>query len=417
MKGATHIPKAYLCSGYDLLHHMDNNGNKMFRSAIGGFNRDDVNNYIKSIDQKHAEEIETLNDKLTSTENEITDLNNIIITLKNEKSETEARITAISDDLAKAIDNNNALNADLSSSEEEISALKEEIDRLRNEAEISNSKISDLTNALDNEKAENVKLKNNEIALTDSFTAQSNEKDDEIVQLKSKLDAALSHNNEQEKEYVCIAKKLDDASAELTQLKEAEEKRLAEEKNIDPDDHNSPAYKLAMYDKISSQLGDILINANRNADEIIANANDEAEHLRMDAEVECEQKRTSCDNEISRIKTETEAEAAYIRERLSTAANDLLTEVSADLHGNIDNCIREIISCITDIQYDIKSLLTKISNRSEEMNDRVSYYQSCVTDGIDTKLSEMDEKYGIRHFDSDSQQRKSADESNTEKKS
>ena len=32
----------------------------MFRSALGGFNRDDVNNYIKETDQKHADELAEL---------------------------------------------------------------------------------------------------------------------------------------------------------------------------------------------------------------------------------------------------------------------------------------------------------------------------------------------------------------------
>ena len=31
------------------------------------------------------------------------------------------------------------------------------------------------------------------------------------------------------------------------------------------------------------------------------------------------------------------------------------------------------------------------------MNDRINYYQSVVSDGIEAKLSEMDVKYGIRH--------------------
>ena len=39
---------------------MNDNEIKMFRSQIGGFNRDDVNEYIKSTDLKHAEEIDGL---------------------------------------------------------------------------------------------------------------------------------------------------------------------------------------------------------------------------------------------------------------------------------------------------------------------------------------------------------------------
>lgn len=416
MKGATHIPGTIALEIW-FTASMDNNGNKMFRSAIGGFNRDDVNNYIKTIDQKHSEELEALNGNIAAKENEITDLNNTIASLNEEKSESEARIKEISDRLSEEIEKNNVQGNELGSCKTEISELLEKIDKLQAEAAKASSEIEELLKSLDKEKAENARLADNEKALSDSYQAKLDEKDSRIAQLNEKLDSAISENKSLKNEHDSVSEKLIAASAELSEMKAAEEKRIAEEANIDPEDHNSPAYKLAMYDKISSQLGDILINANRNADEIIANANDEAEHLRMNTEVECEQKRTSCNSEISRIKSETEAEAAYIRERLSTAANDLLTEVSSDLHGNIDNCIREIISCITDIQYDIKSLLTKISNRSEEMNDRVSYYQSCVTDGIDTKLSEMDEKYGIRHFDSDDQSGDGAADTNAENRS
>ena len=96
-------------------------------------------------------------------------------------------------------------------------------------------------------------------------------------------------------------------------------------------------------------------------------------------------------------KSETEEEAAYIRERLSEAANELLKAVSADLHTNIDNCMREIETGISGMQYEVNTLMQKIESRNSEMSDRIDYYRNCVTDGITKKLSDMDEKYGIEH--------------------
>ena len=43
----------------------------------------------------------------------------------------------------------------------------------------------------------------------------------------------------------------------------------------------------------------------------------------------------------------------------------------------------------------MQALLAKMSSRSGEMNDRISYYQSCVSEGIEKKISELDDKYGI----------------------
>lgn len=165
----------------------------------------------------------------------------------------------------------------------------------------------------------------------------------------------------------------------------------------DPNDKSSPAFKIAMYDKISSGLGDLMISANRDADAILQKAKDEAAHIIEQADNECSQKVKECDAAVSKIKSETEEEAAYIRERLSEAANELLKAVSADLHTNIDNCMREIETGISGMQYEVNTLMQKIEGRNSEMSDRIDYYRNCVTDGITKKLSDMDEKYGIEH--------------------
>ena len=164
-----------------------------------------------------------------------------------------------------------------------------------------------------------------------------------------------------------------------------------------PNDKSSPAFKIAMYDRISSGLGDLMISANRDADTILQKAKDEAAHIIEQADNECSQKVKECDAAVSKIKSETEEEAAYIRERLSEAANELLKAVSADLHTNIDNCMREIETGISGMQYEVNTLMQKIEGRNSEMSDRIDYYRNCVTDGITKKLSDMDEKYGIEH--------------------
>ena len=54
---------------------MAGKGAKMFRTQMGGFHKDDVNNYIKDIDIKHSEEIEKLTEKIAKLEAEIASYN------------------------------------------------------------------------------------------------------------------------------------------------------------------------------------------------------------------------------------------------------------------------------------------------------------------------------------------------------
>ena len=150
-----------------------------------------------------------------------------------------------------------------------------------------------------------------------------------------------------------------------------------------------------MYDKISGQIGDILLNANRNADDILAAAREEADKLRSDAMEEANRIGEEAQNQAMRTRTETEEEARYIRDRLSDTAGQLLSEISGDLHDNVGSCLREVDTCIAEMQSDMETILGTIKARYREMNDRILYYQNCVTDTVSEKLHNMDEKYGI----------------------
>ncbi len=165
----------------------------------------------------------------------------------------------------------------------------------------------------------------------------------------------------------------------------------------------SIAYKLRMYDKISGQIGDILLNANRNADDILAAAHTEADKLRSDAMEEANRIGAEAQTQAMRTRAETEEEAAYIRDRLSDTAGQLLTEISGDLHDNVGSCLREVDTCIAEMQSDMETVLNTIEARYREMNDRILYFQNCVTDTVADKLHAMDEKYGIPPHKEDAQ--------------
>ena len=408
-----------------------NNGAKSFRSALGGYNREDVNGYIKETDLKHAAELEEMKKALDDAKAEsagyAASFQAAVLERDAARERAHADMIAAAE-LTKAKDGEiaeltkrlNLLKAEteaqanvISSLREEKSALSAQIDESRDTVEKAKKEAEDKLRTIRAEYeaklAESGEQQEAAAALraeNEALTETLNRAVTETVQLResaeglngriAELEAQLSSALEE------VAKKNDELTAkeeEIASLTAAHEQALDQcvHKALgDVTDRGSDAYKLEMYDKVSAQLGDILIGANRNADEIITAAQAEAEQLRTDTALECEQKRTECDAAVSRTRTEVEEEAAYIRERLSAAAGDLLCGVSSDLHTSTENCIRELAACVEDMQYEIKALLARLTNRSSEMNDRIAYYQTCVSDGVSEKLAEMDSKYGIR---------------------
>ena len=307
----------------------------MFRSALGGFNRDDVTNYIKETDQKHADAL--------------------------------AEVTALLEEAQRSYEELSAKNEELSAKAEELQSEKDALslkldevtaqrDEARKENEQSNKTFRDLRHQFDIAEA-------NFRELSETSEARANE----------------------------WAKEKEDLLRQIAELREA-----AVTPEYDPDDHSSPAYKLEMYDKISAQLGDILINANRNADDILEAARQEAETLRLDTETECGQKRAECDADIRRLRGELAKEAETLREGLSNGAASMLADIRTDLHSNVESCIREMNSCVTDMQYEIQTMLARIKKSSDEMNDRIGYYQNSASEGIESRLTEMDKEFRQR---------------------
>ncbi|MBQ8185447.1 MAG: hypothetical protein IJ037_01085 [Clostridia bacterium] len=410
-----------------------NNGKTAFRSALGGYNREDVNAYIKETDLRHAAETEELNQALAKAQAESERQKEAAqaaeVQLNAVRAQSNADMIAASE-LTKAKDGEiaeltkrlNLLKAEtdaqanvINSLREEKSALSAQLSEAKNAAESEKKAADDRIKAVRAEyEAQLADAKNGQetvMALhaeNEALTATLNEAVEESMSLRQNAETLSGRIAELEAQLSAaledIVKKNDELTAkdaEIAALTDAHEQALAQcvHKALgDVTDRGSDAYKLDMYDKVSSQLGDILIGANRNADEIIASAKEESEKLRTEAAIDCEQKRAECDAAISRTKSEVEEEAAYIRERLSIAAEDLLSGVSSDLHASTENCLRELSGCIEDMQYEIRSLLSRLTSRSAEMNDRIDYYQSCVSDGIGVKLKEMDDKYGIRHM-------------------
>ena len=278
---------------------------KKFRGHLGGFNRQDVNNYIKETDMNHSAEVDGLNAQLTDAEQKTAEVLQKLEMIEEEKSSLAESIELLAEKADK-------LEAEKAESEEEITALKSAKLNLAKENASLKEMISSLEEELENAKAR----------------------------------AAQPQQNAQ----------------------------------------RAPQ---TTFEKVRNRLG---IMQNPSQDKAILSAEAQAEKLLAATERECEAKRAECDAAVAKIRTQTEEQAQYIRDRLAKTAGSFLTNVSADLNESIESCIREINACVNDMEAEIKNLLAKMSSRSDEMNERIAFYQNYLSDGIEETVTQIDRK-------------------------
>ncbi len=376
-------------------------GEERFRNALGGYNKEDVNRYIKETDLANAARVDTLqkqteelSDGLEKAHKEIDDLTAVNEQMTAKLSDANAQIVEKDDSIAERDTTIRDLQKRLDIAKAQTDAQNTVMDKLKKEASVLQERLTE----------QEMKITSLEKAKADA--------ESEIATLSAEKERAIAACSEAEKagkasvqsaidtEEIKWKKMLSDAVAAEKARGDAELEKLRREFDSGEE---SIAYKLRMYDKISGQIGDILLNANRNADDILTSAHEEADKLRSDAMEEANRIGVEAQAQAMRTRSETEEEASYIRDRLSVTAGHLLTEISGDLHDNVDSCLREVDTCITEMQSDMETVLNTIQARYREMSDRILYYQNCVTDTVSDKLHEMDEKYGIPPHKEDAQ--------------
>jgi len=247
--------------------------NVAFRSAISGYNREDVNKYILSLNREWEE-------KTAETENALQEA-------QKDKSNAESAVSALNDSLMA------------------IKSEKEALERIN-----------------------------------ESLKEAVDQKNEEIAALTERLLAA------------------EQAAA-----------ALREQLTLSGEDDKS-----VKYDRISAQIGDIMISANTSANAIVAAANEHA----------------------TRIMTETETEANSIRARLSDAADEMLSQISGELHTSTENCISEMTTSLREMRDNASALIQDFEKRSRDLSVKVEYYQTSLNEAVNALLSEMDKKYGTR---------------------
>lgn len=331
---------------------------KKFRNAMGGYNKEDVNAFIQETDLANREKQDAL-------QNELDILTTEQGTWLSEKEQLQA-------EMAK-------LKAAVEEQQQQLETQTETIRCLQQQVE---EKETTLAANMAANMAEKAKL-----------AEQVEQQAKTIPEIQGKLAMAEAACAEAEK---ALAATKAEAETVLTAEKERAAKEIDRIKAAYLEEEDGAGYKIRMYDRISGQIGDILLGANRDADDILRSAKEEAERLRTETADTLAQERSAVQAELEQLQADTKAEAVCVRKKLSETAGTLLADISGEMHLNIENCLKELSTCMTEVESDTETLFQTMQRRYQEMNERIQYYQSCMQEHIDARLTEMDEQYAIR---------------------
>lgn len=327
---------------------MNSENGKMFRSALSGYNKEDVNRYILDTDLKNRETVDKLN-------RDIEDMGKINIELveKNERLEAQN-----AERTAAAV------------------AMEAELERLKKEIAAQTENLADMTKKCD------------------FYRAQSEAQREALNRLREEK-SALAQKNEALTDELCGRDEQIKANAakyasDMETLKTAYEAEIEQIKASASDE--SVAYKLDMYDKISSQIGDILINANRNADDMISSAKQEAERILARTAEEVSSRKAECEKAVELQQKKAEAHFHNVRSGISSSAEHTLSALRDEFSGNMNNCVREIQTGISEMQCQMNALMSLLKQKQEEMNERIEFYHGSVSDSVDERLEVMQEE-------------------------
>lgn len=307
---------------------MADNG-KMFRTSISGFNKDDVNRYILEMDRKNKEKTDKLTKDLEDMTQNNRQLSETIAEMENANAQQNSKLAELEAEIARLQEENKA-------QAESLADITKRHDFYRIQTEAQNEALT--------------KAKEERTALTERVDALTEESRTKDAQIKANAEKY---------------------AADIETLRSAYENEIKQIKDAAKVD-DGVAYKLDMYDRISSQIGDILINANRNSDEIITAAKNEAEKL------------------ISQTNANAEESAKKMRDGIKSCAENTMDELKNEFSSNVSSCVREIQTCITDIQYETNALLSFLNQKQNEMNERIDFYHNNISESVEGKVNSLD---------------------------
>lgn len=267
-------------------------------------------------------------------------------------SDYEAKDDALSEANAK-------LQNELSErSEAAINGLKDQIDALNADVEVYKAKESEYGDAL---AALDDQLKA-ATAERDEFAVTATERDSQIETLKAKLESVMA---ERDTVYEELQNKLKNAvSPNETEAASTE----ATPDSAAKDDSKNE--KARLYDKVSRQVGSMLIDAREISDGIISDANAKAEKIVAKAE-----------NDAQTIR----AEADERRTRSLLYINQTLKRMSSA-------CMSEYLKYINDTRSALDSMLEMSTNAEHAVFARFTSIMESTQRDVDTGLDKINKK-------------------------
>ena len=278
-----------------------------FRTAMGGYNKQDVNNYIAGLCERFESEKKALEEKNAALEAELAKARGA----ESEKAKNpKAELAALESELAKA---SGAEPEKAKNPKAELAALLSS--NKKNEAETSSDSKTNPDTAKTSDREMLVKaeaLVTAQNARLDEQKKTISERDSEISELKTRVSD--------------LELELESAREKLDSFKDVNE-------------------KIADYDRMSAKVGDVLIKAEADADRIRAEAEEKAAERMKAAEI--------AEKDFSMKETEMKAEL----ERRREAAEK---ELDARIAGLSENRFRELNDTLEGASAEIGKLLDKL---------------------------------------------------------
>ena len=184
---------------------------------------------------------------------------------------------------------------------------------------------ADVTEYIDKQNAEFKKITqslNNLLAERDAKIVELNGVIEELTAKLTAAEAEAAASSAASDELARLNTELDSANANLMQKDEEIEKLKAEISGSESEKER----KAELYDDMSSQVGDILISANKSADGIIAEATAKAEEINRRAANDADVLRREFTAKMARISSD-------IRANAKSSAEQFKTEISAEIEA------------------------------------------------------------------------------------
>ena len=384
----------------------DQKQGKKFRTVFGGgYNKDDVNEYIESmqaqfesieetlkstinhqktqLDQARAENVngKALEEELAVVKDQLTDTAAARIAAEEEKADAEKTLEALRDDLdgmkaerEEALEKAARASEELSALQTALAEAKDEAEKQRTAAETADAaaKTADQAAA-----ALAQKLSAAEEALA-SRTEEQNLADSERAAVTAERAAAAAERLAAQNEKAALEEQIRTLLAEKKALEDdrtaiEQEKAVLAEQNaallreaaerestpaeavpiapVLPDDYNVLKEKAAGYDRMSSQFGAVLFRANADAEEIRAKAKEDAAAMLVGVN----------------------QELAAARERAAAVSENFIESVSGKICDINANCCDDVVLELEDIRTSIGNMIDAVHDRYGEIAKKLEY--------------------------------------------